>query len=847
MSNAHSVNRWRRAACLLAGLTFIVIVGLWGRAQEQPAKELRVIIPVYGSEDVVLVEKYLRPGDLVVVAPPGSEMMAAGQSEIEAWIEKTKALKQRHPEIETIFNFDSLEKMRQWIARLPAEVDWVSYDYERWQFTPEFDVSEERTRKSFEEARRLAHQHRKRLLLTPSAFYNARIVELRVQQGVLPPGTRPWDFATLARLGDGFNAQLQFGIKDLAWLEETARSMVAELRQKSPHTLFAIQVGVMAAERQQLTDEELKKAVAIIRESGADGLTIWFTPEKADWGEKVLRMVRQRRPKVYISVDMDGTGGTVHGSDVGSNDPDYQMFRRVLTDEVNAAIEGALRAGAGEILVEEHHGARDFRNILLDQLHPQARLIRGWPRPRGGITGLDSSFDAAMFLGYHAREGTPRAVLAHTFFPQAVADFRINGRSVGEGEFNALVAGAMGVPVVLVAGDNVVVEQMRQFLGDVEGVAVKQALSKTAAIVVPPSVSAARIREAAERALRRLQDFTPVKMTLPYRAEFDYKPGWEERIGQVAERYPEIKRTAPRTLARACQNMDELIDFYVKALGIEVEELERPARGQGAETSSPGAGASTQRSSPASGRLGRTSPIILILPTYRDVGALIEAWNQGLGKPFDLVVNMPTPDDMMDMSRLERNFARLKFGEHAWVTPSFALVQRGEAKIPATVKWFFYDPEPWEHTPKEELADLVATSKAIRAFCDERGLKVGITPIYAKFEDNFDLEKIKQIARYYDAYIVQAQNSQKDTAQRERLVNFLRELSDAIHRVNPRCLLGVQLGSADRYGDGTPGSGVKAAMALYEATKDFVQIYAVWWEPDEQRMIELLQALDASK
>lgn len=840
----------RKAGWRLVGLIMCLglIVGfcVWAGAKEPSTKELRLIIPLYGPQEMVFVEKYLRPGDLVVVAPPGPEMMAAGQSEFDAWIEKTKAFKQRHPEIEAIFNFDSLEKMRQWIARLPAEVDWVSYDYERWQFTPEFDVSEERTRKSFEEARRLAQQHGKRLLLTPSAFYNARIVELRVKQGALPPGTRPWDFASLARLGDGFNAQLQFGIKDLAWLEETARSMVAELRQKSPHTFFAIQVGVMAAERQQLTDEELQKAVAIIRQSGADALTIWFTPEKADWGEKILRMVRERRLKVYISVDMDGTGGTVHGSDVGGNDPDYQMFRRVLTDEVNAAIEGALRVGAGEILVEEHHGAREFRNVLLDQLHPQARLIRGWPRPRGGITGLDSSFDAAMFLGYHAREGTPRAVLAHTFFPQAVADFRINGRSVGEGEFNALVAGAMGVPVVLVAGDNVVVEQMRQFLGDVEGVTVKQALSKTAAIVVPPSVSAARIREAAERALRRLRDFKPVKMTLPYRAEFDYKPGWEERIGQVAERYPEIKRTAPRTLARTCQNVDELIDFYVKALGIEVEEPERPARGQGAGTSRPGAGASTQSSSPASGRLGRTSPIILILPTYRDVGALIEAWNQGLGKPFDLVVNMPTPEDLQDTSRLERNFARVKFGQHAWVTPSFALVQQGEAKIPATVKWFFYDPEPWEHTPKEELENLVATSKAIRAFCNERGMKAGITPIYPKFEDNFDLEKIAEVARYYDAYIVQAQDAQKDPIQRERMVKYLRELKEAIHRVNPRCLVGVQLGSADRFGDSTPGGGVRAALALYEATKDFIQIYTVWWEPDEQRMIQLLRAMEAS-
>jgi len=243
---------------------------------------------------------------------------------------------------------------------------------------------------------------------------------------------------------------------------------------------------------------------------------------------------------------------------------------------------------------------------------------------------------------------------------------------------------------------------------------------------------------------------------------------------------------------------------------------------------------------------GRTTPFILVLPTYRESKALIEAWNSGLGKPFDLVVYMPTPEDMRDPSRLERHFARLRIGQHAWVTPSFALVQSGDAKIPATVKWFFYDPEPWAHTPKEELENLVDTSKAIRAFCDERGMKAGITPIYPRIEDFFNLEKIAEVARYYDAYIVQAQDIQKNPTERERLVKFLRELKEVIGRVNPRCLIGVQLGAADRYGDGSPLSGVQAAMALYEATRDFVQIYTAWWEPDEQRMIELLRRMEAS-
>jgi len=266
---------------------------------------------------------------------------------------------------------------------------------------------------------------------------------------------------------------------------------------------------------------------------------------------------------------MEGVSGVVQVTDVGVEpDSDYEMFRRVLTEEVNAAVEGALQAGATDVLVEEHHGARGFRNILLDRLHPRARLIRGWPRPRGGVTGLDGSMAAALFIGYHAREGTPNAVLAHTFLANVIADFTINGRSVGEGEFNALVAGSYGVPVVLVTGDDVVVEQMRLFLGNVEGVEVKHALSNNAAIVLPPEVTTARIRAAAERAVRRRAEFAAAHMDTPYRAEFRYKAIWHEKIQKIAQANPEITFTAPDRLARSCQNANELIDFYMKALDI---------------------------------------------------------------------------------------------------------------------------------------------------------------------------------------------------------------------------------------------------------------------------------------
>ena len=142
--------------------------------------------------------------------------------------------------------------------------------------------------------------------------------------------------------------------------------------------------------------------------------------------------------RVYISVDAAGGGGVTNFEDLEPRDADYNMMRRILTAELNAAVEGALRGGATEVVAEEQHG----RGLLVDELNSKVRLLRGWPRPRGGATGLNAGFQAAIFLGYHAREGSPKAVLPHTFLPDAVADFRINSRSLGETEYYAILAGA---------------------------------------------------------------------------------------------------------------------------------------------------------------------------------------------------------------------------------------------------------------------------------------------------------------------------------------------------------------------------------------------------------------------
>ncbi|RMG52951.1 MAG: hypothetical protein D6723_07920 [Acidobacteria bacterium] len=288
--------RWRKPSLwiyLIAGLTVMSGLGLSSPADYPVAGDSwRVIIPAYGPEETSLAEKYLRAGDIVVLHPPKPELRASGlPQQPEYWIRKAEALKARHPKIEVLFNFDSIQELREWAPKLPAAVDWISYDYERWQFTPEYKPDEAHTRRLFREARRIAHKHGKRLFLTPIPFFNRRIVERARRVGAFPKDVPPWDFGKLARIGDAFNAQLQFSLREIDHLTSTLRAMVAERRKEAPKTLFFVQVGP-GPRKGRYTDDELKRAIDVIKRSGVDGVVVWFGPGMSDWGEKVLRMMR---------------------------------------------------------------------------------------------------------------------------------------------------------------------------------------------------------------------------------------------------------------------------------------------------------------------------------------------------------------------------------------------------------------------------------------------------------------------------------------------------------------------------------------------------------------------------
>lgn len=222
--------------------------------------------------------------------------------------------------------------------------------------------------------------------------------------------------------------------------------------------------------------------------------------------------------RVYISADMEGISGVVNWEQTGpSKDAgnDYDLFRKLMTGDVNAAIEGALAAGAAEVVVNDSHAW--MRNLLIEDLNPAARLISGSPKPMSMMEGLDTHFDACFFVGYHAR-GSSRGVLNHTY-TGTILEYRVNGEVFGETGMNAATAGEHGVPVALVTGDDTVCAEAAALLGGVQTVAVKKHIGRYAADCLHPVKSRALIRAAAERALNDLSLVKPLKVARPVRVE----------------------------------------------------------------------------------------------------------------------------------------------------------------------------------------------------------------------------------------------------------------------------------------------------------------------------------------
>ena len=207
--------------------------------------------------------------------------------------------------------------------------------------------------------------------------------------------------------------------------------------------------------------------------------------------------------KVLIAADMEGITGVVNWGQVSPGHPEYARFRRLMTGDVNAAIRGAVEAGAAEVNVTDGH--HQNRNLLLEELDTRARLNSGSPTPLAMVQGVDENgIEAVLFIGYHARAGAHPAILDHTW-ALSVTNLWLNGQQVGEIGLNAAICGHFGVPVVMISGDQTATAEAVELLGELEVAVVKQARGQQAAECLPPERAQLKIYEAVVRAVNRVK------------------------------------------------------------------------------------------------------------------------------------------------------------------------------------------------------------------------------------------------------------------------------------------------------------------------------------------------------
>ncbi|MFI0712467.1 M55 family metallopeptidase [Streptomyces inhibens] len=217
--------------------------------------------------------------------------------------------------------------------------------------------------------------------------------------------------------------------------------------------------------------------------------------------------------KIFVSSDMEGTAGVVDWDQCRPSGSRYGYFCDLLQEEVNAAIEGAMAAGASEFLVNDSHSA--MANLRPDQLAGRARYLSGRHKPLYMMQGLDASFDGVFFVSYHGSMGGAPSALSHTYNPRAIAGVWLNGTPAGESGINALVALGHRVPVVLITGDRTTAEEIEPFCPGIRAAVVKTSVSRFAADSLHPEEAREVIREAAREAVLRLPDAAPPAIDLP--------------------------------------------------------------------------------------------------------------------------------------------------------------------------------------------------------------------------------------------------------------------------------------------------------------------------------------------
>ncbi|HEX5264060.1 MAG TPA: M55 family metallopeptidase [Phenylobacterium sp.] len=261
--------------------------------------------------------------------------------------------------------------------------------------------------------------------------------------------------------------------------------------------------------------------------------------------------------RIFMSVDMEGVTGVVTPTQLTPTGSEYEHYRVIMTNEVNAAIAGARKAGATEFVIADSHG--NSQNLLIDQLPKDARIVRGGPRPLIMMDGIqEGKFDGAMFIGYHASSVSLEGVRAHSFSSAQISELKINGVPVSEGYWNAAIAGEFNVPVILASGDDVAVAELKPVAKTAELVAVKHAIGFHAAETLTPAAGAELIEKASEKAVRNAAAGAPFRIKGPVTIDLMfhfYQPA------ELLAWLPNVQRTGARSVRFKSDNMVEATKF----------------------------------------------------------------------------------------------------------------------------------------------------------------------------------------------------------------------------------------------------------------------------------------------
>lgn len=258
--------------------------------------------------------------------------------------------------------------------------------------------------------------------------------------------------------------------------------------------------------------------------------------------------------KIYISADIEGVTGVTHWDETEKGKEGYEKYAKQMTLEVKAACEGAINAGVGEIWVKDAHDSG--RNLDHNQLPKNTKLIRGWTgHMYSMVQGLDNTFDALLFVGYHSASGTSTNPLSHTMNNEKINYMKLNGEYLSEFLMHTYIATYLNVPVVFLSGDLGLCDEVKKINPNIVTIPVKEGIGN-ATINIHPELALELIRNGVEESLKK--DFSLYKIDLPkeFELEISYK---SNRDVMKALNYPNVKEIGPKEVGFQSKDFIEIV------------------------------------------------------------------------------------------------------------------------------------------------------------------------------------------------------------------------------------------------------------------------------------------------